>query len=50
LERVKKGSDLHSIVTTISLCKLNTAENVVMILLHSLSTVEPNLNTLAGLA
>jgi hypothetical protein len=50
LERVKKRSDHHSTVTTISLCKLNTAGNVVMILLHSLSTVEPNLKTPAGLA
>jgi hypothetical protein len=50
LERVKKGSDHHSIVTTIPLCKLNTAGNVVMILLYSLYTLEPNLKTPAGLA
>ena len=43
--RVKKGSDRHSKVTTISLCNLNTAGNVVIVLLHSLSTVEPNLKT-----
>lgn len=45
LERVKKGSDHHSTVTTISLSNLNTAGNVVMILLHRLSTVEPHLKT-----